>query len=299
MRSRSVIPALVAALLGPLLLGACAGGSGSSGGGASASSGESTAATFEQDKQQFMEDGLRQFSRKDPAWPTTRARWLAMGERESTLLVTMMFAALLRSQKLAAPDLVERARHELVLIGAPAVPFLGDVLEAGRAYSVYDSVEEVTKDVPVDDSARSEAADILGLIGAPAAPELARVAQGAQTKSGRRFALKALGNMGDRGGATASAALMRYAADADWVLRVEAVHGLRGFSDARTRQTLIGALADSESLVREKAANALVVRRETGAVSALRRASADARSAGRLLEARQMDLAARRIESGR
>jgi HEAT repeat protein len=283
-----------------LLLGACAGGSGASDGGTrSTGGGDSTVASFEQDTQKFMEDGLHQFSDRDPAWPQTRARWLALGERESTFLVTTMFAALLRAQKLSAPDLVERARHELVLIGAPAVPFLGEVLTAGHAYTVYDAVEEVDKDVSVDDSARTEAADILALIGSPAAPELARAAQGAETKSGRSCALKALGNMGERGAATAADTLVGWASNPDWVLRVEAIHGLRGFSDARTRQTLIAALADSESLVREKAADALVVRRETGAVAALRRASSNARSAGRLLEARHFDTAARRIETGR
>lgn len=256
---------------------------------------DGTARTFDESTSDFMIRGLQQFSDGDPGWADTRAEWLAMGRRESDFLVSAMFAALLAAQRVNAPELVQRARHELVLIGEPSVGFLAGILATGTVATVYDQIEEKDKPIRVDDDTRREAAEILALIGAAAAPETARCLDRAETKSGRRFALQALGNMGDRGGRVAGDALARWARSDDWVLRVEAVHGMRSFSDAATRAALERALADEEKLVREKAVGALVWRRERASLPALRRALEVAQREARVTEARRIEAAVARI----
>ena len=257
---------------------------------------DGTAGTFDASTNEFMVNGLKQFSKGDPAWTATRARWLAMGPRESDFLVSAMFAGLLAAQRVNAPELVQKARHELVLIGAPSVEFLAGILATGTVATVYDQIEEKEKPIQVDDDTRREAAEVLALIGGPAAGATARASDRAETKSGQRFALQALGNMGDRGGRPAADALIRWSRAADWVLRVEAVHGLRGFSDAATRSALEASLRDDERLVREKAVAALAVRRDPASLPALRTALATARSNTRLAEAKRIESCMARIE---
>ena len=258
-----------------------------------------TSETFAGDTQAFMADGLRQFSRGDPEWPKTRARWLSLGEDESEFLVTSMFAALIKAQRMHATDLVDGARDELVAIGPRAAPFLADVLAVGTVRTVYDEVNEREVPVRVDDDARREASNVLARIGAPAAPAVASALSRAETKSGRRFALLALGDMGEGGGAAARDALVRWSRDSDWVLRVEAVHGLRNLRDDVSRRTLEAALSDDESLVRQKAAEALAERGEPAAVPALRSAREAARGKGRVVESERLAKAIALIEGGR
>ncbi len=258
---------------------------------------DGTARTFDPATRDFMMEGLRQFSGGDPAWPATRRRWLSMGRRESDFLVGAMFAALLAAQRVNAPDLVQRARHELVLIGEPYIEFLAGILATGTVATIYDRIEEKEKPIRVDDDTRREAAEVLALIGGPAAAATARSLDRAETKSGRRFALQALGNMGDRGGRVAGDALARWAHDDDWVLRVEAVHGLRSFSDAATRVALETALRDDEKLVRENAVRGLMGRRDRASLPALRRALTAAQDSARLGEARHIRSAIARIEA--
>jgi len=260
---------------------------------------DGTARTFDKATNDFMEQGLHQFSKGDPAWEKTRAEWLAMGAREQRFLVSAMFAALIKAQRAGYSDLVQRARHELVLIGPPSVGFMAGILATGTVDTIYDEIAEETKPIRVDDDVRREAAEILALIGAPAAAATVSAADRSETKSGRRFALQALGNMGDRGGATAADGLVRWSQTDDWVLRVEAVTGLRTFSDARTRQALETALTDEEMLVRQKAVEALRARGEKASLPALRRAQSKARNAGKLAESRRLEAAVRSIENRR
>jgi hypothetical protein len=277
--------------------------SGSSGGGSGSqteverpSADDGTARTFDQATNDFMVDGLKQFSDNDPRWPETRATWLAKGKRESDFLVSAMFAGLLGSQQVNRPDMVQRARHELVLIGEPAVEFLAGILATGTVDTIYDEIEEKEKEIAVDDDTRREAAEVLSLIGGPAASATARAADRAETKSGKRFALQSLGNMGDRGGRPAGEALARWARADDWVLRVEAVHGMRNFSDGATRSALESSLRDEEKLVREKAVTALAVRGDRSSLPALRSALSTARSNARLVEAKRIESTIARIE---
>ncbi len=293
-------PRPVPIVLVALVASACASGS-SSGDGASpaadsAPQGPRTLDEFPPQTRKFMEEGLHQFSRGDPEWEATRAKWLALGPDASQFLVETMWAALLRSQSLAQPQLVERARHELALIGEPAIPLMAQFLAGGTIWSGADPKTGERREVDVDDMARGEASEILGLIGGPAVPAVTDALERAPTKAGRRSALTTLGYIGDRGGEAASAPLMRYARDPDDVLRVEAVHALGFFHDAGTRPALIAALGDGEELVRRTAAESLLTRRDVEAAAYVRGAADDARSAGRLGEAAALQSCAEALE---
>lgn len=289
-----------------LLLAACAsdddGRRGSSGPRWTSSSrvdapgGAPTIRTFPPETRAFMQEGLRQFSKSDARWESTRREWLAMGPRESEFLVQSMWAALLAAQERNAPDLVERARHELALIGTPSVPLMASVLRTGTMTSVEDRESGTTREIAVDDQQRQEAAEILSIIGAPAVDATVEALEGADTKAGRRHALNALGNMGERGGPKAAQTLIRWSRDSDDVLRVAAVHGMRNMKDAATMSALVGALGDTEKLVREKAGDALVVRGDRSAVPAIRSAALRAQSEARLDEFRRLSRAAELLE---
>lgn len=261
-------------------------------------SGTPTIQTFPADTRAFMEAGLRQFSSGDARWSGTRAAWLAMGERESEFLVQTMWGALLKSQELNAPDLVERARHELALIGAPSVPLMAAVLEESELANPTDA-EGRTVRVAMDDGLRREAAEILTIIGAPAVPAVLGALGRAESKGGRRFALRALGQMGTRGGPEASAALLEYARSDDDLLRIEAITGMRHHRDAATGAALVTALGDGERLVRENAAESLVVRGDRSVLGSIRAAADRARASGQIAEARRMDAFAVVLEKPR
>lgn len=305
-------------LLAPvLLLAACSSDDASSAGGgrdaarrAATADGASPSApptirTFPQATQAFMKSALHQFSAQDPRWETTRREWLALGQREAEFLVQQMWGALLAAQTRNAPDLVERARHELALIGEPSVPLMCEVLTTGTVLIEDPRTGEPTP-VSIDDLQRREAAEVLAIIGAPAVRATVEALGRAQAKGGKRFALQALGNMGDRGGPEAARALTTYTRDDELILRIEAVRGLRNWKDQATLDTLVGALADAEDLVRIEAAASLVAREAVSAVPALRAAAATARARaeghvgeGHLNEARKMDRAAELLSKPR
>jgi hypothetical protein len=293
----------VAALACALAAGACAGDGKS---GASARSDSLVAAgkrtgpvaieSFPQETQAFMKASLHEFSARDPAWEQSRAKWIAMGSREADFLVETMWAALLRFQGLNQPTEVQRARHELALIGEPSVPLLAAFLAGGTAYSSVDPKTGETVDIPVDDLARREASEVLGLIGAPAVPAVRDALESAPSKAGKRYALQTLGWIGDRGGDAASAPLLAHVHDDDEVLRVEAVVALRYFHDDATRSALLGALSDASDLVRRKAVESLKVRRDATAVPQIRAAAQSARASARLAEADELDRTAAWLE---
>lgn len=287
------------------LLAACAGDDGggsrrSAGGGdprpltGDRPSAPPTVASFSADTRAFMEDGLRQFSREDPRWETTRAQWIAMGPREAEFLVQNLWAALLAAQSINQPHLVERARHELALIGPPSVPLMSDVLAAGSVR--MSDASGASREVAIDDMQRAEASEILSIIGGPAVPALADALGRAESKGGKRFLLTTLGNIGDRGGDAASRPLVRFARDPDDVLRIEAVRGLRSFGDDATRNALFAALGDAESLVAVMAAESLVVRKDVAAAPAIRQAAERAKASLRLRDAQKLERCATLLE---
>ncbi len=255
-----------------------------------------SAKTFPPETQAFMKAGLHQFSANDPRWEQTRAQWLAMGPDEADALVQYLWGALLRMQTLDHPREVERARHELAVIGEPSVPLLSAFLVGGTIRTTVDRDTGEKKDVVVDDAARDEASRILGLIGAPAAPAVRDALERAPTKSGKRFALMTLGYIGERGGDAASEPLVRYSRDSDDVLRVVAVDSLQYFHDEGTRSALIQSLGDSEGLVRRKAAESLKNRHDAMAAAYIRGAADRARGEAKLVEAAELDKDAQSIE---
>jgi HEAT repeat protein len=257
---------------------------------------DATVNSLPEETREWMKAALHEFSAGNPSWSGLRAEWLAMGEREANFLVAVMWGGLLRAQKLAAGELVERARHELALIGEPSIGLMSGIVGGGTAFSFYDDIEEEEKVVPIDDTARREAAEVLTIIGPPAVASLVHLTDNAETKSGRKFALKSLGDMGDGGGPDATSALTQALDNPDWIVRVEAAHALRTRSDESSRQALEGALGDDERLVRQKAADALAARGEAASMDALQAAWESARQAGRLAEASRLNRSVKLLE---
>jgi len=251
---------------------------------------------FSPETQAFMNAGLHQFSNKDPQWDDTRAAWLAKGPAEADLLVRTMWAALLQFQAMNQPQEVERARHELALIGEPSIPLMSEFLAGGTIREATDPKTGERRDLVVDDFARGEASEVLGLIGGAAAPAVRDALAKAPTKAGKRAALRTLGYIGDRGGAAAYEPLLEYARVEDDVLRVEAVVALGYFHDETTRAALLDALSDPETLVRRKAADSLMSRRDATTVSAVRAAAQRARGEGKIAEATSLEQSADWIE---
>lgn len=294
-----------AALACALLAAACAGG-GADGTSSrakpgssrtdTANAGPATVESFSAETRAFMKNALHQFSAGDPAWEQSRAEWLAKGPREAGFLVETMWAALLRFQGLNQPADVIRARHELAIIGEPSVPLLAAFLGGGTAYSTVDPKTGETIDISVDDLARKEASEVLGLIGAPAVPGVRDALDRAPTKGGKRYAIQTLGFIGDRGGAAAYEPLINHVHDEDEVLRVEAVVALRFFHDDTTRSALLGALTDESDLIRRKAAESLKVRRDGAAAPQIRAAAQTARASAKLAEADELDRTAAWLE---
>lgn len=282
-----------------LAVAACAGGPDGEDGSSRSGSGRPGARAIEQfppETQAFMKAGLHQFSKRDPQWESTRAVWLAKGPDEADFLVQNMWAALLKFQGLDQPAEVERARHELALIGEPSVPLMTAFLEGGTVASVVDQQTGERRDVVIDDFARQEASAILGLIGAPSVGPVRDALERTSSKAGKRYALQTLGIIGDRGGAAAYEPLLRYARGDDEVLRVEAIFSMRFFHDETTRSVLVQALDDDDDLVRRKSAEALKNRRELTSVAYLRAAADRARADARLAEASEFERAASWIE---
>jgi len=285
--------------------GACAGGGDTADGGDRASplspapatdTGPPAIQSFSRETRAFMINGLQQFSKGDPKWETTRAEWIAKGSDETDFLVSAMWAALLKFQAVNQPVQVERVRHELALIGEPAIPLMAEFLAGGTVYTTTDPETGTTRDFGVDEMARDEASQVLSLIGTPAVPAVCNALANASTKAGKLSALQTLGYMGDRAGSAAVDPLLQYARNEDYVLRVQAVSAMRFCHDDATRAALIEALADDDDLVRKKAAESLMNRREATAVAPIRAAAERAREQARLAEATEMTRAAAWIE---
>jgi hypothetical protein len=252
--------------------------------------------TFPSETRVFMFNGLKQFTKGDPQWETTRAEWLAKGPDEVNFLVTTMWAALLKFQTLGQLSDMERVRYELAKIGEPAIPILAEFLTGGNAYTSIDPETGTAREMGVGDMARGEASQVLSLIGAPSVPAVRDALAATSSKAGKRWALETLGYLGDRGGADAVEPLLQYARSEDDVLRADAVHAMRFCHDDATRGALLAALEDGDALVRKRAADALMNRREGSAVPALRAAAERARADAKLAEAGEMTRAASWIE---
>lgn len=251
--------------------------------------------SFAPETAEWMEESLRHFG--DASWHERRQQWLGLGETEARFLVYNMFAGLLRAQQAGRLDMVERFRHELVLIGPYSVEMCADLLATSELFTAIDRNTGEEKTLRVDDAPRAEAAQILSLIGPDAVELTVWAAENADSKSGTLSALRALGGMGDRGGRPAAAGVEQWLESEDWVVRSEAVLQLGSFSDETSRDALIGALHDDEELVRTRAAASLAKRGEKGALPALQAAAESAEAEGSLVELRAFRRAVHRIES--
>lgn len=201
---------------------------------------------------------------RDPRWPELRERALA-DEELTAFLVDNLARVMLKSYRSGEiagvhdPEVgpFERARAELLRLGAPAVPTLAELMAIGdgtAAYLCRDLLVEIGR--PAIDYA-------VGLLERESATARARAAQ----------VLAHLPHAGD-GEAAVQAALACRADEDEWQVREQAVIALghRGARDARTDRVLgplSRALADEDPAVARAAAAALTRCGDPRAVPAL------------------------------
>jgi hypothetical protein len=237
------------------------------------------------EEQAFFAEAWSAFKRGDATWPEFKERWMEMGPEASGLLAENLYRAMVASRARGALHLVEEARKDLVLMGDSAVP----VLVGGLAVrAVRDSKGE---EIRVGQEVLHDAADALSILGPPAVPGLLDIARSGELNLVTE-ALWALGNIGDPSAEEAILALSR---DADYRVRAAAVLALRRYSTEASRARMLEAFDDEESMVAERAAQALVTGKHVEAVRPLVDVLDRAIRDGRILAARASLWALRRL----
>jgi hypothetical protein len=203
----------------------------------------------------FLDEAWTSFKRGAPTWPENKARWMEMGPEARGLLAENLYRALVASRVKGALHLVDEAKKDLVLMGEAAVPVLVGGL-AVRAVRT-DRGEEIR----VGQEVLHDAAETLALLGPPSVPGLLDVVRGGETSQVTE-ALQALGNIGDP---SAEAAILEASRASDWQVRAAAILALRRYGTEGAQVRMVEALEDPESLVVERAAQALATGRHRAA----------------------------------
>jgi len=156
-------------------------------------------------------------------------------------------------------------------VGEGAVP----VLVGGLAIRAVKT--DAGEEIRVGQEVLHDAAEALSLIGTPSVPGLMDIARAGETSQVTE-ALHALGNIGDP---RAEATVLEIARSGDWQQRSAAVLALRKYTSEAAVVRMVQALEDPESLVVERAAQALATGRHRTAapdvVDALERSLRDGR----------------------
>jgi hypothetical protein len=240
---------------------------------------------FNKDEQAWLDAAWNIFKKQDPRWPEVRQEWVAMGIEAQSVLADNLYRAMVAARAASALHLVDTARKDLVLLGEPAVPTVVYGL-ATRAFR-----GENGEEVRVGQSILHDAAETLSLIGAPAVPGLLDIA-----RSGEKVlvteAVWALGNIGD---ARARSTILELAQSSDWQTRSGATLALRGYDDTEVGAMLVRRLEDEESLVVQRAAQAMVARRNKDVLPACVGVLERSLESGRAISARGAEFTLKKL----
>lgn len=198
-------------------------------------------------------------------WDTARQACTAMGPESTEALVH----ALVRKFSLSQSIQGERARAQLVLVGGPAVPFLGAYIEGSSGAGV-----------------KEQCALALAYMRGVGDAELMRVAR-SDDEAVRRSVAMALGMSGTPQALEGCARIAR--SDPSWKVRAEAVKSLGKTRLPQTASPVAACLRDEDPYVRRTAVEALAAYNCTEAVVALRDASRDPDSEVSALAAKSLD----------
>jgi HEAT repeat protein len=227
-------------------------------------------ATLTADDKRAFTDAWRHFLDRSPLWPSRRRAWLARGGAADQVLAENLFRYFWAMSFQARADEVDRVAREASHVGAVAVPYFGRPLVVDSIplkeplrVKVEDPDDpkkshfKMVSELQMDDITRRDAATVLGEIGEPAVPLLARddvLVTGRPAT--RRHAARALGRIGSDAAVDALVAVL--VRGTDWQDRAAIVAGLgAALPHPRARAALEQARQDSDPFVRRKAEEAL------------------------------------------
>jgi hypothetical protein len=218
---------------------------------------------FTKEERATMSRALGAFIRDEKSWPREKALWLAMRAKTHEVLVENLFGYLLRWQTGGRVSGVDRAKSELVSLGDRPVKHLAATV---RLVSVVDRTGKTQR---VDVLTRSTAAEILTLIQSPAAEAGLVAATRDKDETSRRIAVKSLALFETP---TSLEARMRCLRDPSFQVAAQAAQSLTTApADARVSRVLADLFGDrsADRFVRQKAGQALYVRKDPAAVPML------------------------------
>jgi hypothetical protein len=278
---------IAAALVALVLSGACTSAPSSSSGGAAPGSG---AANFTAEERATMDTAWRAFKNNSPDWPSHRGRWLALGPKAADSLVENLFRVMVISSARNAPEWYDKARKDLMLLGALSVPVLSGVLSRGKVE--LDGGEEV----PLPTGLVTDVVDVLSVVGVPAIPVLSDLtADGKQDV--RRAAAMGLGKIGDPRGLAPLTKML--SGSGDWADRLSAARALGLLGGAEAEGALVRALDDPDQAVVQEAARSLARLKSSRAVPALEARRAKAQAVNDYAVASVLGSAIKAIRGGR
>ncbi len=250
-----------------------------------------TGETFTPAQRATMETAWAAFKRNSPGWPVLRDRWIELGEKPTNVLVENLLRAMVLSRLGNYPEGFDRARKELILLGAKAVPTVAGALERGVWYSAAEK-----REVPLPAGVVVDLTELLAIAGSPSVPWLADLCSHRQATI-RRAAAKALGQIGDPEGLEAVFRML--AGGGDWADRMAAANALGYSRSARAVDPLIRALRDPDSSVVQEAARSLARLGAREAIPALETRREEARAEGNHKVAAACGAAAQVLRGGR
>ena len=218
---------------------------------------------FTREERDLMARAFAAFKRDEKSWPDEKARWLALRPAAHDVLVENLYGYLLRAQNAGRTGEVVRAKGEVVSLGDRSVRHLTAMV---RLATIVDRTGATQR---VDDLTRSTAAEILALIGSPAAEAGLVAATGDADEDARRIAVKALGTFETPRSLDVRLKLLR---DPSFQVAAQAANALQTAPpDDRVSRILCDVFGDPKGdlFVRQRAGQALFVRKDPGAVPML------------------------------
>jgi hypothetical protein len=248
------------------------------------------AANFTPAERATMDTAWRAFKNNSPDWPGHRARWIALGPKASDSLVENLFRVMVISSARNAPEWYDKARMDLMHLGALSVPVLSGIVAQGKVN--LESGEEM----PLPTGIVTDVVDILAVVGPPAVPSLAGLTEDGKADV-RRAAAVGLGKIGDPAGLAPLRKMLR--GSGDWADRLAAARALGLLGGPEAEDELIRALDDSDPAVVQEAARSLARLKSTRAIASLEAHRAKAQAANDYAVASVLGSAIKAIRGGR
>ena len=192
------------------------------------------------------------YRKDDPRWPRERNRFKAKSPGAANMLATIFLKYYMEvnAQRDKRGRELVKIKNEIVEIGAPAAPYLVDLI-------VLDRIKRADGQYfIIDDLTRQDCIDMLERMGGQAVPYLLKVYDREDVGiKGRRMCALALGGTGDKRAYDMLVKLLKE--DPSWQVRADACSGLGELGDRRALNHLNRAIMqDKDRAVRSRAEKA-------------------------------------------